>query len=75
MGAGRADVVPERIDPELRAALKERAKPDNMTRRKVIRTQHKRTSRSAQVNPTPVATSAAMASMSASASFRPDGVV
>lgn len=47
MGAGRADLVPERIDPELRAALKERAKTDNMTRRKVIRTQHKRTSRSA----------------------------
>jgi hypothetical protein len=37
MGAGRAEVVPVRIDPELRAAVEERAKADKMTTSEVIR--------------------------------------
>ena len=37
IGAGPADVVPVRIDPELRAAIEARAKADNMTTSEVIR--------------------------------------
>jgi hypothetical protein len=37
MGAGPAEVVPVRIDPELRAAMEERAQADNMTTSEVIR--------------------------------------
>jgi hypothetical protein len=37
MGSGPADVVPVRIDPELRAAIEERAKADNTTTSDVIR--------------------------------------
>ena len=37
IGAGPADVVPVRIDPEMRAAIAARAKADNMTTSEVIR--------------------------------------
>jgi len=37
IGAGPADVVPVRIDPEMRAAIETRAKADNMTTSEVIR--------------------------------------
>ena len=37
IGAGPADVVPVRIDPQLRAAIEARAKADNMTTSEVIR--------------------------------------
>jgi hypothetical protein len=37
MGAGPADVVPVRIDPELRAAIEARAEADHMTTSEVIR--------------------------------------
>jgi hypothetical protein len=37
MGAGPADVVPVRIDPELRAAIEARAETDHMTTSEVIR--------------------------------------
>jgi hypothetical protein len=37
IGAGPADVVPVRIDPELRAAIEARAKADNVTTSEVIR--------------------------------------
>jgi hypothetical protein len=37
MGAGPADVVPVRMDPQLRAAMEERAKADNTTASDVIR--------------------------------------
>jgi uncharacterized protein (DUF4415 family) len=37
MGSGPADVVPVRIDPELRAAIEARAKADHTTTSEVIR--------------------------------------
>jgi Ribbon-helix-helix protein, copG family len=37
MGAGPAEVVPVRIDPELRAAVEARAVADHMTTSEVIR--------------------------------------
>jgi hypothetical protein len=37
MGAGPAEVVPVRIDPELRAAIEARAEADHMTTSEVIR--------------------------------------
>jgi hypothetical protein len=37
MGTGPAEVVPVRIDPELRTAMEERAKADNITISEVIR--------------------------------------
>ncbi len=37
MGSGPADVVPVRIDPELRAAIEARAEKDNATVSHVIR--------------------------------------
>jgi hypothetical protein len=37
MGTGPAEVVPVRIDPELRAAMEERAQADNTTASEVIR--------------------------------------
>jgi Ribbon-helix-helix protein, copG family len=37
MGAGPAEVVPVRIDPELRAAIERRAKAENTTTSEVIR--------------------------------------
>ena len=37
MGTGPAEVVPVRIDPELRSAMEERAKADNTTTSDVIR--------------------------------------
>lgn len=37
MGTGPADVVPVRIDPELRAAIETRAEADHMTTSEVIR--------------------------------------
>ncbi len=37
MGSAAADVVPVRLDPELRAALAERAEVDNATASDVIR--------------------------------------
>jgi hypothetical protein len=37
MGSGPADVVPVRLDPELRAALAERAESDNTSASEVIR--------------------------------------
>jgi hypothetical protein len=37
MGSGPADVVPVRIDPELRAAIEARAKADHTTTSEIIR--------------------------------------
>lgn len=37
MGSGPADVVPVRIDPELRAAIEARAEADNTTTSEIIR--------------------------------------
>ena len=37
MGSGPADVVPVRIDPELRAAIEARAKADHATMSEIIR--------------------------------------
>jgi Arc/MetJ-type ribon-helix-helix transcriptional regulator len=37
MGAGPAEVVPVRIDPELRAAIEARVEADQMTTSEVIR--------------------------------------
>jgi hypothetical protein len=37
MGSGPADVVPVRIDPELRAAIEARAKADHATTSEIIR--------------------------------------
>jgi hypothetical protein len=37
LGAGPADIVPVRIDPELRAAIERRAKASNTTTSEVIR--------------------------------------
>ncbi|MGH3951105.1 MAG: ribbon-helix-helix protein, CopG family [Acidimicrobiia bacterium] len=37
MGSGPADVVPVRIDPELRAAIEARAKADQTTTSEIIR--------------------------------------
>jgi Arc/MetJ-type ribon-helix-helix transcriptional regulator len=37
MGTGPAEVVPVRIDPELRAAIERRAKSENTTTSEVIR--------------------------------------
>lgn len=37
MGTGRAEVVPVRIDPELRAAMEARAQADDTTTSEVIR--------------------------------------
>jgi predicted transcriptional regulator len=37
MGSAAADVVPVRLDPELRAALAERAEADHATASEVIR--------------------------------------
>lgn len=37
MGSGPAEVVPVRIDPELRAAISERAEADHTTTSEVIR--------------------------------------
>lgn len=37
MGSGPADVVPVRIDPELRAAIEARAEADHITTSEVIR--------------------------------------
>jgi hypothetical protein len=37
MGTGPADVVPVRIDPELRAAIAERAEQDQTTTSEIIR--------------------------------------
>ena len=37
MGSGPAEMVPVRIDPELRAAIEERATADEMTTSEVIR--------------------------------------
>jgi len=37
MGSGPADVVPVRIDPELRAAIEVRAEADHKTTSEIIR--------------------------------------
>lgn len=37
MGSGPADVVPVRIDPELRAAIEERAEAEHTTTSEIIR--------------------------------------
>ena len=37
MGSGPADVVPVRIDPELKAAIEARAKADNTTTSEIFR--------------------------------------
>jgi len=37
MGFGRADVVPVRIDPELKVAIEERAEADHTTASEIIR--------------------------------------
>jgi predicted DNA-binding protein len=37
MGSGPADVVPVRIDPELKAAIEARAKADHVTTSEIIR--------------------------------------
>ncbi len=37
MGAGPADVVPVRIDPELKAAIEARAESDDTTTSEIIR--------------------------------------
>lgn len=37
MGSGAAEVVPVRLDPELRAAVEERARADNTTTSDIIR--------------------------------------
>jgi len=37
MGSGPADVVPVRIDPELKAAIEARAEADHMTTSEIIR--------------------------------------
>lgn len=37
MGSGRADVVPVRIDPELRAAIEARAEAEHTTTSEIIR--------------------------------------
>jgi predicted transcriptional regulator len=37
MGSGPADVVPVRIDPELRAAIEARAQADHATASEIIR--------------------------------------
>lgn len=38
MGSGPADVVPVRIDPELKAAIESRAEADHTTTSEIIRT-------------------------------------